>query len=210
MPRRKPATPSPEFPSHPGRPRFEVDPPARLVQCLRQAFPGFTPGDPWWIVVEMKVKTVFWMNHRGPGEHDAFVRYYPGLTADQLVRVLQVEGMIPAPPVDEYHRLADCLSPNARKVLACLFKFDATKKSDKMRRSDIMDETALNGDHVRRVMEDEIPYVQPLLIESWPGCRGGYWLTPEGKLVAACIDQRVLPAPRVVPEQTRNRRSLRA
>jgi len=210
MPRRKPATPSPEIQSHAGRPRFEVDPPARLVQCLRQAFPGFTPTDVWWATVESQVKTTHWMNHRDPGEHDAFVRDYPGLTADQLVRVLQVEGMIPAPPVDEYDRLAKDLSEAARRVLACLFKFNAAMKSDKMRRADILDETGLNFDHVRRVMGKEIRRVQPLLIESWPGCRGGYWLTPEGKLVAACIDQKVLPTPRVVPEQTRNRRSLRA
>lgn len=99
MPRSKSATPSPETPPPYGRPRFEVDPPARLLQRLAQAFPGFTPTDKWWIEVENKVKTTHWRNHL-PGEHDAFVRNYPGLTADQLVRVLQVEGMIPAPPVD--------------------------------------------------------------------------------------------------------------
>ena len=194
----------------PGRPRFEVDPPARLVACLRQAFPGFTPTDVWWATVEMEVKTVHRMNHLDPGERDAFARGYFEMTADQLVRLLQVEGMIPAPPVDEYARLADDLSPAARKVLAALLEYDATRKADKIRRSDIIDRAGITDHHVRRVMEKELPYVNPTLVESMPGCAGGVWLTAEGKLVAACIDKKVLPVVRVSTDHARNRRSLRA
>ena len=194
----------------PGRPRFEVDPPARLVACLRQAFPGFTPTDVWWARVELEVKSVFWMNHRAAGDHDAFVRGYFDLTADQLVRLLQVEGMIPAPPVDEYARLADDLSPGARRMLAALLELVALKQADKIRRWDIIDQTGLTEAQVRRVMEKELPYVNPTLVKSMPGCAGGIWLTTEGKLVADCIDKKILPTPRVSTDHARNRRYLRA
>jgi hypothetical protein len=201
---RRPAPP----PADAGRPAFELDPSARLVACLRQAFPGFQPNDRWWIRVENKIKTTAWMID--PAGHDQFLAGYAQMRSDTLVDFLRVHGLIPAPPVDEYERLANDLSVAARKVLAALDEWNAYQAADHMARTSLEDRTGLSIAVLRRVMEDELPYVQPQLFASRCGPAGGYWLTPEGRLVAATIAKNILPAADASPPKAGIRRSRHA
>lgn len=74
------------------RPPFEIDPPARLLTALRQAFPGFKPTDRWWVHVERTLKDA---HHRSkPEAHDAFVADFLNWTADDLTRHLEAEGYV--------------------------------------------------------------------------------------------------------------------
>jgi len=191
-----------------GVPRFEVDPSARLIACLRQAFPGFQPTVRWWVHVEGELKNANWRSHHQ--HHDAFCAGFRNMTSEDVIRFLQREQMIPAPPVDEYHRLADELSPSARKVLAALHEFDAKSLADKLTRQAIADRTLLTLNVIRRVFENELPYVQPALVQTRPGTAGGCWLTPEGMLLAVTIDKKILPANVVATHKPRIRRFTRA
>jgi hypothetical protein len=203
MPRRPKPTPLP-----PGRPAFELDPSARLVACLRQAFPGFRPNHIWWFKVEQTLKEVSWM--ADPAGHDTFVANYGHLRGDEIIDFLRVNSLVPAPPVDEYQRLADDLSVAARKVLAALDEWNAYRAADRITRVALEDRTGLSLAVLRRVMEHELPYVQPQLFASRCGPAGGYWLTPEGRLVAATIAKNILPAADALPPKARIRRSRHA
>jgi hypothetical protein len=197
----------PEPAAH-GRPVFEIDPSARLVACLRQAFPGFSPTDRWWIQLEIELKTVAWRT--GPQNHDQFVARYPHLRGDDVIEFLQANWLLPAPPVDEYHRLANNLSQAARMTLAALDEWTAYKAADQITRSTIEDRTRLSLAVIRRVMERELPYLQPQLVQSKTGPAGGYWLTPEGRLVAATIAKTILPSAETSPPRPSIRRTRHA
>jgi hypothetical protein len=205
MPRRPKPT---QTPPPPGRPAFELDPSARLVACLRQAFPGFRPNDIWWFKVEQTLKEVSWMADRAG--HATFVANYAHLRGDEVIEFLRVNSLVPAPPVDEYQRLADDLSVAARKILATLDEWTAYQAADKITKIVIEDRTRLTIAIIRRVMEREFPYVQPLLVSSQCGPAGGYWLTPEGKLVAAKIAKTILPSATTSPQRPRIRRARHA
>lgn len=207
MPRRS-TIDRPPAAAAPGRPAFEVDPPGRLVACLRQAFPGFCPTDRWWILVEAELKEIAWRSN--PADHSRFVAGYRALRADDLMRLLRVHGLVPAPPVDEYHRLAENLSPAARMILATLDAWQAYQAADKITRVTFQDEARLSLAVIRRVMERELPYVQPVLVLSKTGPAGGYWLTPEGRLVAATIAKTILPGAAASPQEPRIRRAGQA
>lgn len=207
MPRRSPPRRRPAA-AAPGRPVFEVDPSARLVACLRQAFPGFSPTDRWWFKVEVEIKNVAW--HTDPEHHRQLVANYPNLRGDDVIEFLRTHWLLPAPPVDEYHRLAENLSQAARMILATLDEWTAYQAADQITRRTIEDQTRLSLAVIRRVMEQELPYVQPQLVQSKTGPAGGYWLTPEGRLVAATIAKTILPSAEASPPRPSIRRTRHA
>jgi hypothetical protein len=99
-----PPSPSPAPPAEPKplpapppappcrRPAFEADPPKDLLAALREAFPGFTPTDRWWLHVESELKTA---HHRSnPAAHEAFCRAYLNWSTGDLRHHLEEEGRI--------------------------------------------------------------------------------------------------------------------
>lgn len=95
-PNETPAKPSTQPPVSAQRPPFELAPSKRLLDALREAFPGFMPTDQWWFHVERELIDTH--KRSNPEGHDAFRAAYRHWSAEDLVRHLETEGRIAAKP----------------------------------------------------------------------------------------------------------------
>jgi hypothetical protein len=84
---------------------------------------------------------------------------------------------------NKHAAIARRLSRNATRTILFMHDMNARSRDDKLTRQFIADELGLDVDDMR-VVRTELGKTGEVLIESVDGCRGGWWLSPFGVLVA--------------------------
>lgn len=84
---------------------------------------------------------------------------------------------------DEYADIARRLSDKARRTVALMHGMKAFSRGDSLTRQFLADELGIEIDDMR-VIRVELGKSGRVLLESATGCRGGWWLTPDGVRVA--------------------------
>jgi hypothetical protein len=189
VPRRSKQLPPPtSITAPPGRPLFEVNPEARLVAALAEAFGPFTPGDRAWYRVECAMKSI--SVEADTAGHDAFCRGFPWMQADDVIGFLVKHGLVE----DRYQRAADGMNASARKILVVMISNGATKQSDYMTRSLIEELTGLSQPQVKAAIEGDIRRASATLGADILQTKValGTWLSSAGIEVANRIDAKIV------------------
>lgn len=90
---------------------------------------------------------------------------------------------------DEYAAIARRLSGTTRAAMVLLLEMHALSRGDKLARQFIADELGVDYDSLR-VVRTELSKTGKVLVESIGGCRGGWWLSPDGVRVAQLLAAR--------------------